>query len=222
MSEDYLEQKRIEIDNLIHRNKFKNIFTVFTEVKNNVADQITFYNFVGNTFVKHYLFFVIKFFKTYNRNIVNLLNPEDVFKMERHILQTYCLYPNERLIISFNGQYLLGSVKEVGRLHLTTDRIIFQGSIKSTGVTKATGSYLQGAINKNIRKKILNKTLPTDLPCFGYPHSILGFTNVRLVGNQVILKVPYGKIKIHVFGDARLKVAKVVYETIIEANNIDS
>jgi hypothetical protein len=195
---------------------------VFSDVRNSVAEKAVFYDFVGDMFVKRPKFFLTTFFKLYNKNIVKILSPEELFEMEQHILQKHCLYPNEKLIISFNGKYVLGTGKEVGRLHLTNDRIIVQGSIKSTGVPMVTRSVVQGQVNKYIHKKLLDKSQPTDLPCFGYQHSIFGFTNAILKENQVILKIPFGKIVIQAFGDTGFEVAKVVYDTIIKANNLAS
>ncbi len=222
MSEEYLEQKREKIDKLIRKHDLKKIFSVFSEVEDTVADKIVFYDFVGNMFVNRPKFFMTTFYKIYNKNIVKILSPEELFEMEQHILQKHCLYPNEKLVISFDGKFVLGVGKEVGRLHLTTERIIIQGSIKSTGIPMVTRSVVQGQLNKHIHRKLLDKSQPTDLPCFGYQHSIFGYPNVILKGNLVLLKVPLGKIVIQAFADTGIEVAKVVYDTIIEANNIDS
>jgi hypothetical protein len=219
MSEDYLEQKRLNIDKFIRKHDFKKIVTVFSEVKDSVTDKTKFYDFVGDMFVKRPKFFLTTFFKIYNKNIVKILRPEELFEMEQHILQKHCLYPNEKLVISFNGKYVLGSAKEVGRLYLTNYRIVFIGLIKSKGVPMVTRSIVQGQLNKYIHKKLLDKSQPTDIPCFGYEHSIFGFPNVILKGNLVLLKVPLGKIVIQAFGDTGTEVAKVVYETIIKVNN---
>ncbi|MFX0012152.1 MAG: hypothetical protein ACFE9R_17700 [Candidatus Hermodarchaeota archaeon] len=218
MSEEYLEQKRLNIDKFIRKLELKKIFSVFSDVRNSVAEKTVFYDFVGDMFVKRPKFFLTTFFKLYNKNIVKILSPGELFEMEQHILQKHCLYPNEKLIISFDGKYVLGAGKEVGRLHLTNYRIIFQGLIKSTGLPM----YNYNPMIKHMHKKLLYKLQPTDIPCFGYEHSLLGFPEVTLKVNQVILKVPLGKIVIQAFGDRGFEVAKVVYETIINANNLNS
>ena len=158
--------------------------------------------------------------------------------MEHHILKKHCLYQNERIITSFNGEIGVGSGKMVGRIYITNFRIILQGSSKSKGVPMVTQSIAGIAIDKAIQRSIirslqqkLSELTAVELPCFGNQYPMFGLEKIKLKGRQVNYRVfletqqPNGKIskrryafQVRAYGDDGFNIAQLVYNTIMEAD----
>lgn len=238
MSQEFLESKRQQINMFAQNNSPKSILDVFGEVRSNVGEPTTFYDFVGRTFLDNTEFYSSKFFKVYNKKISKYLNPNELFEMEQYILKNYCLYQNEKIITSFNGEIGVGSGKMVGRIYITNFRIILQGSSKSKGVPMVTQSLAGMAIAKSIQRSIirslqqkLSELTTVELPCFGNQYPMFGLEKIKLKGRQVNYRVfletqqPNGKIskrryafQVRAYGDEGFNLAQLVYNTIMEAD----
>ncbi len=208
MNEIFLEDRITQISNLMEKNASGKIFKIFKEVFSfQTANE--FSEFVGQVFLIDPDFFFDKFAKTYNKNIIKLLNLKQLFEMEEYVLKKFSLYQNENIIVSFTGQITKGKGKMVGRIYLTNYRIILQGLSKTQGVSMVTTSIVTKAIRKKMQKKLIKKlqsimsqVTSTELPCFGYQYPMYGLQKIRVTssGNRVIYSVrlktetPSGKI----------------------------
>ena len=96
MSQEFLESKRQQINMFAQNNSPKSILDVFREVRSNVGEPTTFYDFVGRTFLDNTEFYSSKFFKVYNKKISKYLNPNELFEMEQYILKN----PGEEIYLT--------------------------------------------------------------------------------------------------------------------------
>ena len=235
----FLETKLNEAKNQIQNNNPKGIINIYSNVFNSVVDNITtFYEFFGETFIMDPKYFMEKFLKTYLKNITKLLDLQQVFNMEAYVLQKHSFYENEKIIASFPGEISIGSGKKVGRIYLTTFRIILIGTNKSKGIPMVTTSLLGMAINKSIQKSIvknlqskISQITSSELPCLGHQYPMFGLQKIKL-GNKSVtyrvllettsssgatLKKKY-LIKVVPHGNNALGLARLVYTAINEAS----
>jgi len=231
----YLESKLNEVKNLIQTQSPKGIIKVFREVISKVNNITLFYDFVGNTFATDPVFFMEKFLKIYHIYITNLLNPDQVLEMEAQILQKYSLYQDEKIKDSFHGEIEVGAGRMVGRIYLTTFRIILIGTNKSK-VPWLAQSFVGIAMDLTIQKLMVRnlqakQTVSTELPCLGHQFPMFGLLKIKLGSRKVTYKVllestsASGIIKKNKYllrvlphGPNRVELAKLVHDTIIEAD----
>lgn len=235
----FLETKLNEAKKQIQNNYPKGIINIYTRVFNRVVDNITtFHEFFGETFIIDPNYFMEKFLKTYYKNITKLLDLQQVFDMEAYVLQKYSFYENEKIIASFPGEISIGSGKKVGRIYLTTFRIILIGINKSKGVPMLTTSLVGMAINKSIQKSIvknlqskISQITSSELPCLGHQYPMFGLQKIKLGNRSVTYKVllettsSSGSIlkkkylfKVVPHGNNAFKLAKLVHDTIVETS----
>lgn len=217
----------------------KTIFNIFREVIDKVDDISAFHGFFGDTFIIDPNYFVEKFLKTYNKNITKLLDLQQVMDMESDVLRKYSLYENEKIIAIFPGEIAIGGRgKMVGRIYLTTFRIILIGTNKSKGIPMVTTSLVGMAINKSIHKSIvknlqakISQITSSDLPCLGHQYPMFGLQKIRLGTKSVTYKVALettsssGAIlkkkylfKVVPHGNNASALAKLVHDTIVETS----
>lgn len=121
----------------------------------------------------------------------------DLLKLEKDILEKYCLYDNEKILTIFKGKMLQGHNYVKGRIYLTQYRIFAQGSLKITagssiiwmvaiGGMNVTGMLIGYFINKgiqtNIRKfvqKSIGGQFNKEKLCYGYQYPILNAYNIK-------------------------------------------
>lgn len=232
-----LETKLNEVKNLIQTESPKGIFNVFSEVIGKVDNITLFYNFVGNTFATDPIFFMEKFLKIYLENITKLLNLDQVLEMEAQILQKFSLYQDEKIKASFHGEIEVGAGKMVGRIYLTTLRIILIGTNKSKVPWPAKG-FVGIVIDKTIQKSIvrnlqakLSQMASTELPCLGHQYPIFELLKIKLGSRKVTYKVvlettlPSGSIsrkkylfRVIPYGKDSSELARLVHDTIVETS----
>ena len=233
-----LETKLNEVKNLIQTQSPKGIIDVFREVISKVDNITLFYDFVGNTFATGPIFFIEKFLKIYQLNITKLLNLDQVFEMEAQILQKFSLYQDEKIKASFHGEIEVGAGKVVGRIYLTTFRIILIGKNKSKVPWLAQTFVGRIVIDKTIQKSIvrnlqakLSQMVSTELPCLGHQYPMFGLLKIKLgsrtVNYQVLLEttLPSGSIsrkkyrfKVVPYGKDSSELARLVHDTIVETS----
>ena len=231
----FLENKLNEVRNLIQTQAPKGIINVFREVISKVDNITLFYDFVGNTFATDPVFFMEKFLKIYHIYITNLLNPDQVLEMEAQILQKYSLYQDEKIKASFHGEIEVGAGRMVGRIYLTTFRIILIGTNKSkvpwlaqSFVGIAIGLTIQKLIVRNLQAK---QMASTELPCLGHQFPMFGLLKIKLGSRKVTYKVvlettlPNGSIsrkkylfRVIPYGINSREFVRLVHDTIVETN----
>ena len=235
---EYLETKLNEAKNQIQNKYPKGIINIYGEVINKVDNVSAFHDFFGETFIIDPTYFMAKFLKTYHKNITKLLDLQQVFDMEAYVLQKYSLYGNEKIIASFPGEIIIKNGKTVGRIYLTTFRIILIGTSKSKGVPMVTTSLAGMAINKSIQKSIV-KTLQAkmsqitslELPCLGHQYPMFGLQKIKLGNKSVTYRVllettSYSgatRKKKYIFkvvphGNNASQLARLVHDTIVETS----
>lgn len=232
-----LETKLNEVKNLIQTESPKGIFNVFSEVIDKVDNITLFYNFVGNTFATDPIFFMEKFLKIYLENITKLLNLDQVLEMEAQILQKFSLYQDEKIKASFHGEIELGAGKRVGRIYLTTFRIILIGTNKSKVPWPAqsfAGIVIDLTIQKSIVRNLqakLSQIVSTELPCLGHQYPMFGLLKIKLGSRKVTYKVvlettlPSGSksrkkylFRVIPYGKDSSELARLVHDTIVETS----
>jgi len=234
----YLENKLNEAKNHFQKKDFKGIINIYGEVINKVDNISAFHDFFGETFMIDPNYFMEKFLDTYHRNITKLLDLQQVFDMEANILQKYSLYENEKITASFQGEVQIGGDKMVGRIYLTSFRLILIGTSWGKGVSMVTKSLVGIVIAKSIQKSIvrnlqakLDEFTDVNLPCLGHQYPMFGVQKIKLgkasVTYKVLLESTYdsGTIKKNKYllrvlphGKNRGELAKLVHDTIIEAD----
>ena len=230
-----LETKLNEVKNLIQTQSPNGIINVFGEVISKVDNITLFYDFVGNAFATDPIFFMEKFLKIYQLNITKLLNLDQVFEMEAQILQKFSLYQDEKIKASFHGEIEVGAGKVVGRIYLTTFRIVVIGKNKSK-VHWLTQSFVGIAINLTIQKLIFRnlqakQPVSAELPSLGYQFPIFGLLKIKLGSRKVTYKVllettlPSGSIsskkylfRVIPYGPDSSKLSRLVHDAIIETS----
>ena len=230
-----LETKLNEVKNLIQTQSAKGIINVFSEVIDKVDDISLFYDFVGNTFATDPVFFMEKFLKFYLKNITKLLNLDQLLEMEAQILQKFSLYQEEKIKASFHGEIEVGAGKMVGRIYLTTFRIILIGTNKSK-VPWLAQSFVGIGIDLTIQKLIVRnlqakQPVSAELPCLGYQFPTFGLLKIKLGSRKVTYKVllettlPSGSIsrkkylfRVIPYGIDSSKLSRLVHDTIIETS----
>jgi len=193
------------------------------EVIDKVDNISAFHDFFGATFIIDPNYFMGKFLKTYHKNITKLLDLQQVMDMESDVLRKYSLYDNEKIIATFPGEIAIGGGKMVGRIYLTSFRIILIGTNKSKGIPMVTTSLAGMAINKSIQKSIvknlqakISQITSSELPCFGHQYPMFGLQKIKL-GYRATLKKKYlFKVKPH--GINANELAKLVHDTIVETS----
>jgi len=233
-----LENKLNEVKNLIQTKSHKGIIKVFREVIDKVDDITLFYDFVGNTFATDPTYFNEKFLDFYLIYITELLNFDQILEMETQILQKFSLYQDEKITAKFLGHIELGAGKMVGRIYLTTLRIIAIGKNKSKSGPWVTQSFVGVIMDQTIKKSIvrnlqtkLNQVISPELHCLGYQYPMFGLQKIKLSSKTVNYKVllettlPSGSIsrknyrfRIVPYGVDSSELAKLVHDTIIETS----
>ncbi|MHA1241747.1 MAG: hypothetical protein ACTSQU_13340 [Promethearchaeota archaeon] len=216
----------------------KGIINIYREVIDKVDNISAFHDFFGATFIIDPNYFMGKFLKTYHKNITKLLDLQQVMDMESDVLRKYSLYDNEKIIATFPGEIAIGGGKMVGRIYLTSFRIILIGTNKSKGIPMVTTSLAGMAINKSIQKSIvknlqakISQITSSELPCFGHQYPMFGLQKIKLGYSTVTYKVVLEttsssgatlkkkylfKVKPH--GINANELAKLVHDTIVETS----
>ncbi|MFW9988547.1 MAG: hypothetical protein ACFFC3_07815 [Candidatus Odinarchaeota archaeon] len=163
------------------------------------------YDLIGELLLIDALFFMEDIYPKFHKNISNYYNYNEMFEMERYILENYIFFAGEKIITCFKGKTIQKDTQVVGRVYLTNYRIIAHGKFGPTpgssfaataiGSGSSTGSgasSTQGAnvalymgLNDYIQKKVqkqvqelMNINTPHNNPCFGYQYPIMGVYNI--------------------------------------------
>lgn len=234
----FLETKLNEAKIQIQNKYSKGIINIYREVINKVDNVSAFHDFFGETFIIDPNFFMEKFLKTYHKNVRKLLDLQQVFDLEAYTLQKYSLYENEKIIASFPGEVQVGNGKMVGRIYLTSFRLILIGTSKSKGIPMVTTSLAGMALSKSHQKSIvrnlqakLSEVTDVNLPCLGHQYPMFGLQWIDLSGKLVTYKVKLEttsssgvtskkkyKFKVKPHGNNAKELAKLVHDTIVETN----
>ena len=105
----------------------KKLQTVYNKV--NVLDIEIFYKFFGTILLQNPDLFNFKFSQTYNYGITAFLTTYQCAKMEKFMLENYCLFENEQIITYFAGILSYKSTQIKGRIYISNLRIIVLGNI---------------------------------------------------------------------------------------------
>lgn len=176
----------------------KKLKTVYNKV--NVIDIEIFYRFFGDILLENPDIFNFKFLKFYNSGIATFLTTHQCAKMEKYILENYCLFENEQIIIYFIGIFSFKSRQIKGRIYVSNIRIIVLGTILVQDDSEEIWLFapfwaltfeLVEKINYGVQKRTIENIHPSsDLPRFGLefpiwnPKSIwssgksIGFTSI--------------------------------------------
>ena len=176
----------------------------------------------------------------------NLDNMKEIFKIlgfqevlliqkERELFEL--LYQDEKIKASFHGEIELGAGKRVGRIYLTTFRIILIGTNKSK-VPWPSQSFAGIVIDLTIQKSIvrnlqakLSQIVSTELPCLGHQYPMFGLLKIKLGSRKVTYKVvlettlPSGSksrkkylFRVIPYGKDSSELARLVHDTIVETS----
>ena len=125
-----------------------------------------FFDIVGEIFNENPEFYMKKLYKRIRKRIRKLYGIDKLIEMEKFILESYCLYTGEQILLDFKGELRFfenptlrsrGTVVN-GTLYVTNKRNIVQGRIYATG-----GSTSFGAAS---RKRIIK--FSQQEKCYGY------------------------------------------------------
>jgi len=199
----FLANKWEKINDSIHKKDYylfmKILKTVYNKV--NPKDLEVFYKFFGDILLKNPDLFNIKFSKSYNSGIAKFLTPDQSAKMEKFILENYCLYQNERIITYFKGIFIFRSRQIKGRIYVSNFRVIVLGTILVEEESDSMWLFapfwaltfeLIEKIDSRIQKRAIdNINQSKSLPRFGFEFPIWNPKNIsynqRSIGFTSIL-----------------------------------
>jgi hypothetical protein len=120
------------------------LWDVYEKVKE--LDIKIFYDFLGEVFLKKPHLNEDKIFKKYFKLIKKEKFPPDVqLELEAYLIEKYCIFDNEEILLSFHGEIKHHKVLFTGRVFLTNFRIIVIGWAEES----SAGAFLK-AILKNV------------------------------------------------------------------------
>ena len=179
-----------EIIELIQKNDFYTVMKKLKIVYNkvNVFDLEIFYKFFGDILQENPVLFKFKFLKFYNLGINKFLTAQQCAKLEKFILENYCLYENEQIMIYFIGIFSYKSRQIKGRIYVTNFRIVVLGTILVEEESEdlwlfapfwAITSELVEKISYGVQKRsIENISQSKELPKFGLEFPIWNPNNI--------------------------------------------
>ena len=198
----FLTNKWDEIADSIYKKDYWAVMKILKTVYNkvNAMNIEFFYKFFGDLLHKNPDLFNLNFLKFYNSSVATFLTTHQCAKLEKFILDNYCLYENEQIITYFIGIFSFKSRQIKGRIYVSNFRIIVLGTILVEDESESLWLFapfwaltfeLIEKINYGVQKRnIDNFRSSNELPRFGLefpiwnPKSIwssgrsIGFTSI--------------------------------------------
>ena len=198
------EHLKENIKSLMHQKQKRQLRKILSDTviyrrlpKNEINDLI------GELLLIDALFFMEDIYPKFHKNISNYYNFNDMYEMERYILEKYSFFAGEKIITCFKGKTIQKDTQVAGRVYLTNYRIIAHGKFgptpgssfaaaaigsgSSTGAGGTQGAnvafymglndYIQRKVQKQVQE-LMDTNAPQNNPCFGYQYPIMGVYDI--------------------------------------------
>lgn len=132
VSELIAELKKV-IDN---KKRKKLIFMLMVILKFKKQSKIIdFYNIMGELLHSNYDFVLNKCYFHLKKKAGKILTPDELFEMDKYILENFCFGEVEKLLTSFKGLFSRPKSKVNGYIYLTNFRFLAHGKIKEKKIS---------------------------------------------------------------------------------------
>lgn len=161
-----------------------------------------FFKIVGDTFKRKPEFYMDKLYKKVRNRIRNLYGDDRRKEMEKTIVEHYCLYDAEQILLEFDGsiEFYIKARHGVGvggnfyvnksksSFYVTNQRIIAQGPIGyRRNISFIKGSERLNSPEKNIKEGVVNYSRQEK--CYGYIFPIRNLS--KLKRNRILRGIHY-------------------------------
>lgn len=161
--------------------------------KRQLVSYSEFFDIVRDTFKLNPEFYMKELYKVVRKRTRKLYGVDKLKEMEKTIIEQFCLYDGEQILLEFNGQVefnlkpILKSRKVLAgeSLYITNHRIITQGRIMAIETTLVDGRKPWGFSppEKIARKRIMNYSRQEK--CYGYIFPIRDLSKLGLTPKGV-------------------------------------
>lgn len=139
---------------------------------------LEFFDIVGEIFKLNPTYFMKNLYNVIRDRVDKLYGYQKRKNMDKFILEKFCLYPEEEILYSFNGDIHLNIIQPVlsvsrANIFITNYRIIAQGRLKLR--LKMV----------NLQDTIIKLSIQQELPCYGYIFPINQLYSLRKMGPYV-------------------------------------
>ena len=189
--------------------KKKILSSLFTLQANDSLSKLEFFDIVGKIYQLNPLYFMFSIYRKLWSKSRKIYGVEGMKKMEKYIMENYCLNEGEQILYEWQGMIRqkvpkkydwiwVGNLRQPGTIYITNERIIAHGALAVYPYESYFRTVITGGGGTKDPKKARKYYIQESGPCYGYNFPINDLHDLQMDKQKIIYFIGDSRIKINI------------------------